>query len=503
MGDLSSLITKLSEYTPIGQLPRPTALKFISNYSRFIKTLIKINEMIGIRKLKDQVASQVKSFIVNYRKTGMPTDGEKLNALLCGPPGCGKTHVGKYLAELWTTSGCLSTNQDTSSIFTFTPESRQSILPNITRHIDPELIKLKQTLVLKDSQLRQVNQQLQSNKLFVGQTITMLNNVRKKIHAKDNSKEGLVQHKLQDIKNKLKTAAGYVTGDSEKNDKLLPVIIPSNPGNKSIFGSSNPPILPHLPKLPTIGGSNIDINLITNFLKTSTEEKHVAKFAVITRGDLIGKYQGHTTDQTRKVLLKHIGGVIMIDEVYNLCTGPHDDFGKEALTEINAFMTEHPDKIIFIFAGYKDKIEEHVMKQQPGLARRFNWTFEITEYEPEELCSIFIQQLGKYNRKIDDKSMKDLNKFFKDNVSKFPHFGGDTERFCVFVKEACYENYWEIALDDDYSNEEYKKLFGSIDMEVLKNGFEKYLANSVKESEAIKIEKKKKEDDDIVSRYIS
>ena len=211
----------------------------------------------------------------------------------------------------------------------------------------------------------------------------------------------------------------------------------------------------------------------------------MAKFTVITRGDLIGKYQGHTTDQVRTILQDHVGGVLMIDEAYALITSVQDDFGREILTEIINFMTTWPDKIIFIFAGYRKEMEETILKFQPGLARRFNWNLEITEYSADELCKIFQQQLRKNSWNLSDKDIELANKFFKTNVDKFPYFGGDTERLCLFVKNAHYKNSWNHALDDSFPDDQFKETFSTIGFSIIQDAFEGYLANSIKEKEKL------------------
>ena len=49
---------------------------------------------------------------------------------------------------------------------------------------------------------------------------------------------------------------------------------------------------------------------------------------------------GHTTNKTMKLLNKLSGGVIFVDEAYSLMNGDKDDYGKESLDQINAFLSE-------------------------------------------------------------------------------------------------------------------------------------------------------------------
>lgn len=501
--ELLSLISRLKMYQPIGTNTRPHALGFIVDYKRFISTLENIKEMIGLESAKRQIAHQVESFIVNYRRYNTPTNGQKLHTLLCGPPGCGKTQLGRYLAELWATSGCLSQDTKNVQLFAYRPEQangpKQLTFQNST---DSEKVTLRQTLAIREAQLRQFQQKIQTTNIAVNDVLTQFNNVRKKVHSKSPDHEQRIQAKFQEIKKKLRDvteqraserAASVLLTESSSSSKpsapeILPVTIPKVPGVRSTFGTSTPPLLPHLPNL-------IDPNTILAQLPSI--EKHepvkpLAKFTRLTKGDLIGKYQGHTNDQVRKILQEHIGGVVMIDEAYNLCTSGQDDFGKEILTEIIDFMTTWPDKIIFIFAGYRKEMEETILKFQPGLARRFKLNFDIEAYTAQELNLIFQQQLKKHELTLTQETLTQLDKFFTDNVEKFPHFGGDTERFCDFVDETFNQRHWLAALDDNMSSDDYNKLFTSLGLDCITESFQKYLQHSVKEKE----EDRKKKDEE-------
>ena len=415
--------------------------------------------MIGLKKMKRQVANQVQSFIVQYRLTGNPSNGEKLHTLILGPSGTGKTKLGKYLAELWASSGCLAkTTLDPPKLFAVRAEGR------LRNSVENDALKniLRQNLAVKEVQLRQNQETIQEIKQELTDTLTLVNNVRKKVRARNSNNDGVIQSKFQEIKKKIKN----VTTISQINNikhQLLPVIIPKLPDSKSLFGSVQAPKL-----LESSDAAN---------------DKPLAKFVIITRGDLIGKFQGHTTDQLRSFLEEYVGGVIMIDEAYDLCTSTHDDFGKEALTEIINFMSTWPDKVVFIFAGYRKHMEETLLKFQPGLARRFKCTFDIEDYTYEELCSIFRQQLSGTAWSLGDNDIKNMNNFFKENMSKFPHFGGDTERLCTFVRETCNEQCWQSALDDNMSADEFNKLFTNLPFQAIQKAFVLYLENSVKERE--------------------
>lgn len=172
--------------------------------------------------------------------------------------------------------------------------------------------------------------------------------------------------------------------------------------------------------------------------------KSPIKFRKVTRADLIGKWQGHTAQKTLQILNDSLGGVLFIDEAYQLITshdGNNDDnFGAECLTTLNEFMSEHPDEIIIIMAGYQNNMEETIFRIQPGLKRRFMWCFNIEPYSNKELTSIIRKQaqVGEWilAENVTDAWLQDV---VASNIKYFPNYGGDTDRliFYASISYAC------------------------------------------------------------------
>lgn len=152
---------------------------------------------------------------------------------------------------------------------------------------------------------------------------------------------------------------------------------------------------------------------------------------IVGRNDMIGKFVGWTDKKTQKLLEENVGKVLFIDEAYDLCHGPTDSFGMEALTVINRFMSERPNEIVFVFAGYKHQLESTIFRAQPGLKRRCLWFHSMEGYNAEELVLIFEQQLGKEGYQLTEKA--EVGELFKQEYKTFSNFAGDTGKLTFFV----------------------------------------------------------------------
>lgn len=155
-------------------------------------------------------------------------------------------------------------------------------------------------------------------------------------------------------------------------------------------------------------------------------------FTVVKRDMLVAGYLGQTAIKTRKVLESCIGGVMFLDEAYQMSGGDRiDSFSKECLDTINQFLLEHRNNFICIIAGYREEVERCFFSVNKGLERRFPWQFEIKDYTPEHLKRIFIKQ-------VRDAGWKFENKNFEINFDKnyFTNNGGDTEILFSKIKIA-------------------------------------------------------------------
>lgn len=126
------------------------------------------------------------------------------------------------------------------------------------------------------------------------------------------------------------------------------------------------------------------------------------KFVEVTRADLVGKYVGHTAQLTRKVLKSALGGVLFVDEAYDLAkkesTG--SDFGQEAVTEILKFMEDHRHDLVIIFAGYYQEMADF-MDTNTGLKSRIPNKFDFEDYDSDAIVKIGLQKLAERDYQVD------------------------------------------------------------------------------------------------------
>lgn len=156
--------------------------------------------------------------------------------------------------------------------------------------------------------------------------------------------------------------------------------------------------------------------------------------SIVSRKDFVAEYLGQTAPKTRELLEANRGKVLFIDEAYSLCYKGYngkDPYGEEALTELNQFLSENPDSIAVIFAGYEDKMKEALFDTQPGLERRCMFHPRIESYNGKELAEIFSMQLEKENYILED--IEAVGTLFENNIRSFKNYGGDTERLKNYV----------------------------------------------------------------------
>ena len=106
------------------------------------------------------------------------------------------------------------------------------------------------------------------------------------------------------------------------------------------------------------------------------------------RSGLVGRYAGETAVKTNAKVDEAIGGILFVDEAYQLANSDSDDYGKEAIATLLKRMEDDRDKLIVIAAGYTDEMRDF-LDANSGLRSRFSKTIEFADYTAKELAAIF------------------------------------------------------------------------------------------------------------------
>ena len=137
---------------------------------------------------------------------------------------------------------------------------------------------------------------------------------------------------------------------------------------------------------------------------------------VKSASDLKGAYVGKAQENVRSAMDVATGGVLFIDEAYDLAGSV---YGQEALTQLVNLMTEdtHKNKTMVILAGYKSDIDEMLQGNQ-GARSRFRQTWEFPDWEPYD-CAGFISKRAEQ----DDIALNDIQrKILRDGFEQLSGF---------------------------------------------------------------------------------
>lgn len=364
-------------------------LSTIRNPMMLISGLRELRDMIEMTDIKNSIIDQIKFLLTNKiraKKSQNPFEGHMLHSVICGNPGSGKTTIAKILAKIWMSLGFISTNAKSNDNGIKKTKSDTNISYAFKIHdLEKKISKMNEKL----SEINAISSELRKSLVSL-----------KKKHVESELDHAILL--IQDLKRKLSDQ------EHDKKSKTPEVLRKQNQGL---------------------------IQGISDLIKYPKDDVQEPKFIIATREDLVAEYLGQTAPKTKRVLDSARGGVLFIDEAYSLCNmdgGSKDKFGEECLTTINEYMSLHPNEIIIIFAGYKEKMLKTIFKIQPGLFRRCAWFFEIKDYTYEGLARIFVKQLEKNFWKLSEDV--DIEKVIFDNRDIILDGGGGTEKLGFYVK---------------------------------------------------------------------
>ena len=107
-----------------------------------------------------------------------------------------------------------------------------------------------------------------------------------------------------------------------------------------------------------------------------------------TRADMVAGYVGQTAPQVNSICDKALGGILFIDEAYDICRDTSDSYGNEAVTQLLKRMEDDRGKFVVIAAGYRKEMDDF-LQANTGFRSRFTHFLELEDYNPDELFAIF------------------------------------------------------------------------------------------------------------------
>ncbi len=111
------------------------------------------------------------------------------------------------------------------------------------------------------------------------------------------------------------------------------------------------------------------------------------------RSSFVAGYLGQTAERTTSFCKSGLDkGVIFVDEAYSLTTwndGTLDSYSQEAVNALVDFMTKFKGLYCFMVAGYEKEMRRYFIPSNPGLERRFPFTFLLEEYDEKQMVYIF------------------------------------------------------------------------------------------------------------------
>jgi SpoVK/Ycf46/Vps4 family AAA+-type ATPase len=152
------------------------------------------------------------------------------------------------------------------------------------------------------------------------------------------------------------------------------------------------------------------------------ERGHVVE---VDREGLVAGYVGQTATKTAAAIDEAMGGILFIDEAYDLSSkNSSNDFGQEAIQILLKRMEDMRGKFGVIVAGYTENMNTFI-ESNPGLKSRFDKTFVFEDYNAEQLWRIAKNLLHKENLVASAEAEMHLTNYLMELYEKRDNFFGN------------------------------------------------------------------------------
>ena len=146
---------------------------------------------------------------------------------------------------------------------------------------------------------------------------------------------------------------------------------------------------------------------------------------VTERTKLISDIIGGAERNTENAIKSASGGVLFIDEAYNLFTEATDkrDYGMRVIETLLTYLSADDTDMIVILAGYTEEMNR-MLEANPGMKSRFPYVLHFEDYTPKELMEIGKLVLEQEQYRITPEAEKKLAKYVINEYDhKDEHFG--------------------------------------------------------------------------------
>ena len=171
-------------------------------------------------------------------------------------------------------------------------------------------------------------------------------------------------------------------------------------------------------------------------------------FVEISPDELIGEFVGQSAPKARRQFERARGGILFVDEAYELFKkgkdGGGNQFGQEVVTALIKFMEDDRDTIV-VLAGYTDELRHLIKYGNPGLKSRVTNEFVFEDYQPDTLFKIFIKKLG--SRETTEQFKADMRKIIQYEFVHRDEKQWGNARTMENYAFAIFENY--LSMHDD------------------------------------------------------
>ena len=355
----------------------------VENPDLMMRSLKKLQSLVGNNDVKESVVNYI-YYYVHTKAKGHKFQKKQFNhCIIYGPPGTGKTTLAYILAGVWASLGVLpNKNHDKNRICT--RDGTSSNGGYVVKYDMNTILTCAILLVIVYYVLVEIDKKTTSNVEEFPSSLTII---------------CIISIIVTVMYTNMRCPASKRTGNSNM--------------------------------INCCGDAPERYNFSRSSSKRDSEDEEEDLVVVVSPSSFIGQYVGLTEVKTNEILNRSLGKVLFIDEAYSIARGENSSFGASAVDVIVDFLDKHPGELVVIFAGYKDKIENGLLKINSGLNRRFPWKFSCGKYSYEDLYAILeIKMKENFLAVSPQDKLAFKEQFYKGS---FPNYGGSIDNLVVYM----------------------------------------------------------------------